>query len=201
MQVLNNPRRYQFRRVTNIRRRKKDADEVGPPDDELHNPSRLTLDDNRGSFSIAPSLADKRRDVYTSAAHLAGSGPLGLNVIYTPDNGRKADIIFIHGLGGTSKWSWPKDKRPDLFWPLTFLPLEPDLCLARILTFGYNAAFQKSGNIGTTVLDFAKDLLFDLKYGKDRDMDELEMGKVPIIFVIHSMGGLVVKEASCTYIY
>lgn len=46
-----------------------------------------------------------------------------------------------------------------------------------------------------SILDFAKDLLFDLKYGKDADMDELDMGKVPIIFVVHSMGGLVVKEA------
>lgn len=46
-----------------------------------------------------------------------------------------------------------------------------------------------------SILDFAKDLLFDLKYGKDPDMDDLDMGKVPIIFVVHSMGGLVVKEA------
>lgn len=46
------------------------------------------------------------------------------------------------------------------------------------------------------MLDFAKDLLFDLKYGKDTDMRELDMGKVPIIFVVHSMGGLVIKEAS-----
>ncbi|KAG8168795.1 hypothetical protein KVR01_001544 [Diaporthe batatas] len=46
-----------------------------------------------------------------------------------------------------------------------------------------------------TLLDFAKDLLFDLRYGKDPDMQELNMGKVPIIFVVHSMGGLVMKEA------
>lgn len=63
------------------------------------------------------------------------------------------------------------------------------------MTFGYNASFQKAGNVSLSLLDFAKDLLFDLKYGKDPDMDELDMGKVPIIFVVHSMGGLVVKEA------
>ncbi|KAI8630209.1 NACHT and WD domain protein [Xylariaceae sp. FL1651] len=122
-------------------------------------------------------------------------GPLGLNVVYTPENGHKADIIFIHGLGGTSRLTWSKNKNPELFWPLTFLPLEPDLCLARILTFGYNANFLKSGNISTSVLDFAKSLLFDLKYAQDGLKEDLNMGNVPLIFVVHSMGGLIIKEA------
>lgn len=125
-----------------------------------------------------------------------GPGPLGLNVVYSPDFERKADIIFVHGLGGTSRWSWSKNKDPELFWPLTFLPLESDLCMARILTFGYNAAFHKSGKINTSILDFAKDLLFDMKYGQDQNTNGLDMGRVPILFVVHSMGGLVVKEVS-----
>lgn len=86
------------------------------------------------------------------------------------------------------------NREPELFWPLTFLPLEPDICLARIMTFGYNASFQKSGNITTSILDFAKDLLFDLRYAKGPNMEELDMGRVPVIFVVHSMGGLIVKE-------
>ncbi|KAI0550041.1 hypothetical protein F4679DRAFT_544620 [Xylaria curta] len=122
-------------------------------------------------------------------------GPLGLNVVYTPDHAHKADIVFVHGLGGSSRWTWSKNKEPDLFWPLTFLPLEPDLCLSRILTFGYDASFGKSTSVATSVLDFAKDLLFDLKYAKDSNLDDLDMGKVPLIFVVHSMGGLIVKEA------
>ncbi|SPO06728.1 uncharacterized protein DNG_09422 [Cephalotrichum gorgonifer] len=63
------------------------------------------------------------------------------------------------------------------------------------MTFGYNATFQTTGNVTTSVLDFAKELLFDLKYAKDQNMDELDMGTVPLIFVVHSMGGLIVKEA------
>lgn len=101
--------------------------------------------------------------------------------MYTPPNGHKADIIFIHGLGGTSHSTWSKYKDPGLFWPLTFLPLEPDVCLARIFTFGYNADFRKAGNAGTSVLDFAKDLLFDLKYAKDEQLEDLEMGSVSVI--------------------
>ncbi|KAH6680769.1 NACHT and WD domain protein [Halenospora varia] len=145
----------------------------------------LTLESER---SISPnSQVLKKTEVLAD--------PLGLNVIYSPENGHKVDIVFIHGLGGTSRLSWSKHKDPDLFWPLTFLPLEPDVCLARILTFGYNANIRKASNTGTSVLDFAKDLLFDLKYAKNGEMEELNMGSVPIIFVVHSMGGLIVKEA------
>ena len=91
--------------------------------------------------------------------------------------------------------TWSKNKDPALFWPLTFLPLEPDICLARILTFGYNASVHRAGNVGTSILDFAKGLLFDLKYAKNEQKEDLNMGSVPLIFVVHSMGGLVVKEA------
>jgi hypothetical protein len=110
------------------------------------------------------------------------SGPLGLNVVYTPNNGHKADIIFIHGLGGTSRWTWTKNKNPELFWPLTFLPLEADLCLARILTFGYNSAFHKSGGRKTSVLDFAEALLHDLKHAEDSEDNNLGIGSVSNIY-------------------
>lgn len=61
---------------------------------------------------------------------------------------------------------------------MKFLPLEPDVCLTRILTFGYNANFRTAGNVSTSVLDFAKDLLFDLKYAKDEQKEDLNIGSV-----------------------
>ncbi|KAL2281735.1 hypothetical protein FJTKL_11413 [Diaporthe vaccinii] len=184
-----------FKKITGRRKKPSDADgrSLAADDD---NASVISRAESRNSLTIASTFnAPDRRREPSPGGQLAESGPLGLNVVYTPDNGRKVDIIFIHGLGGTSKWTWSKHRNSELFWPLTFLPLEQDLCLARILTFGYNASFQKAGNVSLSLLDFAKDLLFDLRYGKDADMDELDMGKVPIIFVVHSMGGLVVKEA------
>lgn len=137
-------------------------------------------EENNGSRSLFPQLSHSST-LTTYHSHKNGEpdhGPLGLNVVYTPPNGHKADIIFIHGLGGTSRSTWSKYKNPELFWPLTFLRLEPDVCLARIFTFGYNADFRKAGNASTSVLDFAKDLLFDLKYAKDEQMEELKMGSV-----------------------
>ena len=110
-------------------------------------------------------------------------GPLGLNVIYTPENGHKADFVFIHGLGGSSRMTWSKYKDPELFWPLKFLPLEPDICLARILSFGYHADFRKAGNVSTAVLDFAKELLYNLKYATDERQEDLRIGNVSEIGV------------------
>lgn len=99
-------------------------------------------------------------------------------MIYTPVDDPKVDIVFIHGLGGTSRWTWTKEKNEELFWPLKFLPLEPDICMARILTFGYNATSRKAGNVGTSILDFAQDLLSDLKNAKDEQLEDLDIGKV-----------------------
>ena len=86
--------------------------------------------------------------------------------------------MFIHGLGGSSRRTWSKNEDPDLFWPLKFLPLESNVCLGRILTFGYNASIRTAGNISTSVLDFAKDLLFDLKHAKDDLEEDLNIGVV-----------------------
>ncbi|KAL4901337.1 hypothetical protein BDW74DRAFT_181909 [Aspergillus multicolor] len=52
----------------------------------------------------------------------------------------------------------------------------------------------KKGNASTAVLDFAKTLLFDLKTAIDQRAGNLNIGAVPLLFVVHSMGGLIVKE-------
>ena len=78
--------------------------------------------------------------------------------------------------------TWSHNRDPDLFWPLKFLPFEPDIEEARILTFGYNANFRPgSGKKKLSILDFAKDLLYDLKYSQDESgpgLEDLRMGEV-----------------------
>jgi len=109
------------------------------------------------------------------------SDPLGLSVVYEPDSPPALDIIFVHGLGGSSRQTWSKHRDPDLFWPQKWLPNEPDICRARILCFGYNASFQASGpNSLSNISDFAKELLFEMKFGKDEKMEDLNIGKVPL---------------------
>ncbi|KAL8781300.1 MAG: hypothetical protein Q9213_006075 [Squamulea squamosa] len=123
------------------------------------------------------------------------SDPLGLTLIYDPGSPPSIDIIFVHGLGGTSRQTWSRNKSPDLFWPHKWLPIEPEIQTARILSFGYNASFSATGPPSlASISDFAKDLLYGMKFGKDDAMKELGIGKRPVIFVVHSMGGLVVKK-------
>lgn len=88
------------------------------------------------------------------------SDNLGLTLIHTcPDP--LVDLIFVHGLGGTSRktWSWQRD--PQNFWP-AWLGRDAELCKSRIFTFGYNANFSGQ-HTPLNILDFAKDLLFRMK--------------------------------------
>ncbi|KAJ5718261.1 Cytochrome cd1-nitrite reductase-like C-terminal heme d1 [Penicillium malachiteum] len=122
--------------------------------------------------------------------------PLGLTVLYEPESPPTLDIIFIHGLGGTSQATWTRDQDPHCFWPAEWLPSEPGICEARILSFGYNAIWAAIGSaLVSGIADFAKDLLFSMKFAKNDDLEELELGQRPIIFIVHSMGGLVAKQA------
>ncbi|KAI0467756.1 hypothetical protein F4859DRAFT_492567 [Xylaria cf. heliscus] len=188
------------------RRRRRD----GPKDLQIPDePHPLTRDLSLGSTSKLSSLSLSiigRRFVSSKATikqehggEEANSEPLGLKVVHRPSTTRCVDIIFVHGLGGASRRTWSKYGDPSLFWPGTFLPFEPDIKEARILTFGYNSNFRPgSGKSTMSILDFAKELLYDMKYAIDENSipnsDNLQMGERPIIFIVHSMGGLIVKE-------
>ncbi|KAI0457259.1 hypothetical protein F5B21DRAFT_464875 [Xylaria acuta] len=181
----------------------------GPKDvqilDETH---PFTRDPSPGSTSKLSSLSTIGRRFVGSKASIkqehedegANLDPLGLKVVHRPSTRPRVDIIFVHGLGGASRRTWSKHGDPSLFWPGMFLPLEPDIKEARILTFGYNSNFRPgSGKSTMSILDFAKELLYDMKYAIDEmsvpNSENLQMGEQPIIFIVHSMGGLIVKEA------
>jgi hypothetical protein len=79
--------------------------------------------------------------------------------------------------------TWTKDQHPSSRWPQRWLPSEREICTARILTFGYNARFQQSGpGSASSISDFAKSLLFDMKYGKDDAAQDLRIGDVILTF-------------------
>lgn len=97
------------------------------------------------------------------------------------------DIVIIHGLNGDATKSWT-NANTKAFWPKDCLPF--DLPEARVFTFGYNAdaAF---GNTTADIVDHAKDLLGSLIDKREEEDEKLR----PIIFIAHSLGGIVVKQA------
>ena len=123
--------------------------------------------------------------------------PLGLTILHEPEGLPVADIVFVHGLGGTSRQTWCKNRDPSLFWPCEWLPQEPGLRDTRVTSFGYNAHFASHSSKDNilNISDFAKDLLFKMRFATGQGGRELNIGRAPIIFVAHSMGGLVVKKA------
>jgi hypothetical protein len=132
--------------------------------------------------------------------------PQGLNVIYDPGEDRRADIVFVHGLGGSSISTWTKDGDETKFWPQKFLASEPGLSNTRIFSFGYTAFYlDAKSSSELSITDFARSLLADLKNEPERTLGQVssptsactrltDLEKVPIIFVAHSLGGLVVKK-------
>jgi hypothetical protein len=105
--------------------------------------------------------------------------PLGLTVVYEPEASPTLDIIFVYGLGGSSRASWAKGRDLEFFWPGKWLPDEPGLSSARILTFGYNADFAATGTAPImSIVDFAKDLLYAMRFGESEGTRTLELGKV-----------------------
>lgn len=90
-----------------------------------------------------------------------------------------ADVVFIHSLGGSSRLSWSHNKDLRLFWPQEWLPLDQHVGQARLFTFGYNAFFHSSSQANTVgILDFAKNLLYDLLYARDASGHSLHIGNV-----------------------
>lgn len=89
------------------------------------------------------------------------------------------------------------DGEAELFWPQALLPKKFPDC--RILTFGYNSHVNKS-KIG--ILEHGNDLLNRLEAAR-KDQGTLNrssrMSSRKIIFVAHSLGGLVLKEVCIEY--
>ena len=111
----------------------------------------------------------------------------GLHRIYSPPTGgAEADIVFVHGLGGTSHGTWRHGKEGDedhFFWPEELAREFPE---CNVWSVGYEADISRAAGkgmvIGLRALSVAA-LLNANAVGQSR----------PVIFICHSMGGLVVK--------
>ncbi|KAF2396267.1 hypothetical protein EJ06DRAFT_232033 [Trichodelitschia bisporula] len=80
-----------------------------------------------------------------------------LTLVAAPSGSPAVDIIFVHGLGGSSHATWAKGGNPELFWPGEWLPKERGMEKARIFTYGYNADWLSTEANNQTIGNFAMD--------------------------------------------
>ncbi|KAM5374848.1 hypothetical protein ACJZ2D_006192 [Fusarium nematophilum] len=129
---------------------------------------------------------------------------LGITVLYEGRGPIAADVVFVHGLGGTSLGTWSVDRT---VWPRDFL--KEKIPNARIMTWGYKNDpihfFSRDGQSQQSILSHSRDLFTDLNLERETEAektrprrrgreDEAEKTR-PIVFVGHSLGGLVIKQA------
>ena len=124
-----------------------------------------------------------------------------------------ADLVFVHGLQGHPQRTWQSSVIPQehtlgrnpfkrwrdplrdkegagVFWPADLIP--QDFPRLRVLTYGYDSkvtGYYASSKSKNGIFDHGNSLLNALK------RERTNLSNRPIIFVAHSLGGLVVKQA------
>jgi len=112
--------------------------------------------------------------------------------VYAATSDTHVDVVFIHGLHGNPQDTWSSTSSSTI-WPATLLGPILQEEKARILVYGYAAhiASFTDGVSGDKIHNHAEQLVAELAANR-RASNATEH---PIIFVAHSLGGLVVKRA------
>ncbi|KAH6843219.1 hypothetical protein B0I37DRAFT_383999 [Chaetomium sp. MPI-CAGE-AT-0009] len=98
------------------------------------------------------------------------------------------DIVAIHGLNGDWQKSWTNPRDESFLWLRDLLPTKfPG---ARIMSFEYDA--RAIGAISPAGVREHADNLIKLLRNEREDLDDKDR---PIVFIVHSLGGIIVKQA------
>ena len=114
-------------------------------------------------------------------------------------------IIFVHGLRGHRRDTWTKQ---GICWPKDLLGIEPALSNVRILSFGYdsrvvvfggrvslNSIFKHSMSFLNGLCREREDVVGIVFTSTSSRLKAIQNQQDrPIIFIAHSLGGLIVKD-------
>ncbi|KAL8647828.1 MAG: hypothetical protein Q9210_005328 [Variospora velana] len=117
----------------------------------------------------------------------------GLTEVYSPADAKpNVDVIFVHGLNGDPHNTWTSEVSK-VFWPSQLLPPVLEDEKARVLVYGYDANVTSftDGVSKDKIHNHAETLVADVYSNRKLR----KAGERPIIWVTHSLGGLVVKRA------
>ena len=110
---------------------------------------------------------------------------IGLFELWKAEASKTVDVVAVHGLQGDAFKTWECSN--GTLWLRDYLPEE--VPSARIMTFGYDSTVAFSNSVAR-IEDKALDLLNRL--GAQRDEST---SRRPVVFICHSLGGIVVKKA------
>ncbi|KAE8138634.1 lipa and NB-ARC domain protein [Aspergillus pseudotamarii] len=117
-----------------------------------------------------------------------------LEEVYTPAEQPKIDFVFVHGLNPRGRVdhafeTWTHQN--GTFWPRDYLP--QDIPQARVFVYGYNSYVTNPQVMSNaSVKDHANTLLNLLDLERS---PQVNARPPKIIFIGHSLGGLVIKQA------
>lgn len=135
----------------------------------------ISADDDRPAVNAASGNASKIGKLMSSL-HLRRKGHIkrSSSPQATPETAAKAST----------------SARAEVFWPRDLLPNDVPSC--RIYTWGYNVDIRyfRASTSTATISDHSRTLVFDLARARRSKEEESR----PIIFVAHSLGGVVVKQ-------
>ena len=114
----------------------------------------------------------------------------GIKELYDGGTDASIDIVFVHGLTGNAYNTW-LHKDTNTHWPSALL--KQDISDARVLSFGYDADivgfWDPASN--SRLSNHAEKLVGALVWKRERTNTETRR----LLFVAHSLGGLVVEYA------
>lgn len=116
-------------------------------------------------------------DLLTIIQPIVEKDLIGLSAVWSPPR-PVIDIIFVHGLGGSSGKTWCYENDASTFWP-SWLQREEELSNARVHTFGYSANIVGGAN-SSSLFDFAQELLFKMKNEYPNHKKGPEIGRVGV---------------------
>ncbi|KAJ9148554.1 LipA and NB-ARC domain-containing protein [Pleurostoma richardsiae] len=112
--------------------------------------------------------------------------------VYTHPNA-KSDIVLVHGLNGDPQRTWTAQN--GVFWPADLLPDSLKDAHANVLVYGYNGDVYSTRNDRSASDNYihhhAQTLVTTLTLYRKSE----ESTRKPIIWVCHSLGGILVKRA------
>ncbi|KAK0757534.1 hypothetical protein N5P37_010261 [Trichoderma harzianum] len=115
----------------------------------------------------------------------------GIKELYPLDKGNivpDLDIVFVPGLGANPEDSW-KSSKTDFNWTTHADGLQRDFPRARLLLYMYDSAWTGQLKVKQFMGNIAMGLLVGLRSKREKCQ------RRPIVFIGHSMGGLVVAKA------